>query len=106
MSIFYPGSTPVHTFSVPFSAEFCRNAYVSYRQGNKTLLTKTTNVFTDAGEYKATFTVLFSQAESLRFEDNKDITAQINLITADSKRHTSDPCLIHAGVQYERQVIS
>ena len=106
MSIFYPGSTPEHTFSIPFAAENCLTARVSYRQGNKTVLTKSADVFAVTGSNSCTITVEFSQAESLRFDDLKDIYAQINLITVDNKRHTSEPWLIRAGVQYERKVIA
>lgn len=106
MSIFYPGSTPEHTFTLPFSAENCLIAHVSYRQGNKTILTKSADVFAETGRNSCAITVEFSQAESLRFDDFKDISAQINLITVDQKRHPSVPILINAGVQYERKVIA
>lgn len=107
MSVFYPGSTPSHTFKIPFKGEDCSLASVSYKQGGKTILTKRCAIFepveTDAT--KCTITIDFSQAETLRFADNKDISIEINLITNDRKRHVSKPFDIRAGEQYERRVI-
>lgn len=107
MAVLYPGATPQHTFKLPFLAADCSLASVSYRQAGKTLITKTTETFTvsESDTSSCTITISFSQAETLRFDDNKEISAQINLMTVDNKRHPSVPIVIKAGEQYERKVI-
>lgn len=105
MSVFYPGSTPIHTFTLPFAASDCLTARVSYRQESKTIITKTVDTFGGNGGGSCVISVSFTQAESMRFQDAKDISAQVNLITTDNMRHTSKPIQISAGTQYDRKVI-
>ena len=106
LNALYPGATITHTFDLPYAAEDCSMARVSYKQGGKTLLKKETSAFTGITSGTCRLYVELSQSETLKFDDLKEIKIQINLMTEDGKRHTSKPISIPAGEQFDRSVIT
>lgn len=104
MNILIPGTTPTHTFTVPYAASDLASAYVTYKQKDNTILTKTTNTFTTAGE-GCSFDISLTQEETMAFTDGT-IFAQVNLITEDDERFASKPIPIDCIQQLYRTVIS
>ena len=105
ITLFYPGETDTHTFTIPFNADKIEKAIVTYKQANKFILEKTVTSFTDVlGGCQ--FVVLISQEESLRFIDNAAVSAQVNVYFTNHSRMTSEPVKYVVGEQYHKKVIS
>ena len=106
--ILYPASTPTHTFEIPFAAENLEKVLVSYKQKGGVVLAKEVTTFTNSetDENSCILAIEFTQEETLKFANNTQIFAQLNVFTTDDKRLTSDPIEIEAGDQFERSVIT
>ena len=103
--MFHPGSTAVHTFTIPFNKNTISEIIVSYWQNDHIALEKILtsadedfdNAFLpmkhwpeDEKKHKSKFFVQFKQEESLVFDDCKDLLIQINIITKSNTRHASN----------------
>jgi len=115
--MFIPGETIVYRFNLPFPNEGISMVYVTFKQENRNILTKT--VF--GGEIKATpkenpeddsvettsyFTVALSQEESLLFKNDKNFKIQLNVAFTSGTRCASIEMDGDNGVQHIRKVVT
>ena len=106
--MFNPGETVVHQFVIPFVAAEVSKVVVSYKQGDCIVFEKTiTSGFEEAdSNLKTKFNVMFTQEESLTFNELHDYYVQLNVITTYGTRATSKEIKGHNGAQYHKEVIS
>lgn len=105
MARLYPGADVEHKFTVPFASTDVSSARVAYKQLGEIIFVKEAGNFTEVDDEHCYFTVLIPQEETISFQDNFDISAQINLFLLNGRRVTSSPITIRTGEQYERRVI-
>lgn len=103
--MFYPGETDRHTFDLPFAASDISSVLVSYKQKGRVLVEKSTTEAEAIETMVARVYVDLSQADTLKFEDNEDISIQVNVTGSNGGRLTSTPIVVRCGQQYHRQVI-
>lgn len=101
----YPGMTDKETFYVPFSIEHVSKALVTYSQNGIVLIEKTSSSFTAKGN-QSSFDVHLTQQDTLKLSDNCQTVIQINVMTNDGERYTSDPILLKTGIQSHRAVMT
>lgn len=106
--MFNPGETVVHQFVIPFVAAEVSKVVVSYKQGDCIVFEKTiTSGFEEAdSNLKTKFNVMFTQEESLTFNELYDYYVQLNVITTYGTRATSKEIKGRNGAQYHKEVIS
>ena len=105
--MFFPGETITHNFIIPFAKNEIAKVIITYKQNDQIILEKTvTSGFTDEPNQKTSFDYVFSQPESLVFQDNSDFTIQLNVYMISGTRHASYELRGSNGVQYLREVIS
>ena len=107
--MFIPGETVIHRFNLPFPNEGITRVYVTYKQQNRVILSKT--VF--AGEVKKAssgttsyFSVTLSQEESLLFRNDINYTIQLNVMFSSGARCASVEMDGTNGVQHIRKVVT
>lgn len=101
----YPGMTDTQTFYVPFLAEDISKALVTYSQNGIALIEKTASSFVSQG-LQSSFEVRLTQQDTLKLSNNCQTVIQINVVTIDGERYTSDPILMKTGIQSHRAVIT
>lgn len=101
----YPGMTDNETFFIPFSIENVASALVSYSQNGIVLIEKAAETFESAGS-QTSFDIHLEQEDTLRLSNNCKTVIQINVMTNDGERYTSDPILLTTGIQSHRAVIT
>ena len=72
------GTTPIHTFQLPFSAENVAKAKVAYKEGNNLLFKKNT---TDCKMEANSIIVALTREETIKFPDNTIIKVQLEIET-------------------------
>ena len=105
--MFFPGETVTNRFIIPFAQDEVGKVVVTYKQNDQIILEKTiTSGFTNEENQKCSFDYVFSQPESLAFQDNSDFSIQLNVYTKSGTRHTSYEMRGVNGAQYLREVIT
>lgn len=102
--MFHPGETIVHRFIIP-EIEDVQKIIVTYEQNKRFVLEKVvTSVSTEGDE---TYVEVFlDQFDSLKFQDWKDVYAQLNVFCEKDGvkyRSASNPVEIATGVQFCRK---
>ena len=67
---FYRGTTPTHTFTLPFERELISDLRITYVQNKKDIITK------KMGDIKFTnneISIIFTQEETYQFEAGKEV---------------------------------
>ena len=72
------GTTPTHTFTLPFDAEIIKSVKVTYVQDGKQVLAKKNPLVQLNGN---TATLKLTQEETLMFSDETDVEIQIRILT-------------------------
>jgi hypothetical protein len=108
MDMFHPGETISHNFIIPFVADEIAKVIVSYKQSDHIIIEKeVTSGFKAESRVEASFSIAFTQQESLLFADKKDYTIQLNVLTNGSSRHASCEIKVKdGGIQHIREVIT
>lgn len=106
--MFHPGETISHKFIIPFAADEIAKVIVSYKQMDHLIMEKeVTSGFEADTNVQTSFTIAFTQQESLLFADKKDYSIQINVLTVGSSRHASCEIKVKdGGTQHVREVIT
>lgn len=78
----WQGSTPIHTFTIPYKRNEVSNAVVSYRQNNKNIFEKSNNEIEINDNL---IIVRLTQKDTLSFADVGDVAMQIKV-----KLHNGD----------------
>lgn len=75
------GTTPQHTFRLPFGTEHVRKVRVLYAQYGLIVLTKEVDTFPEEGS----FTVQLTQEETLRFDASCLVEIQLRVLMDDGQ---------------------
>lgn len=102
---FYPGQTDYQVITLPFASDDVGTVLVSYKQGGRVVLEKEASNKEAIDEESCSVSLLFTQAESLKFIDGEDILVQVNVTGASGGRVTSVPIVLPCGDQYHRRVM-
>lgn len=81
------GTTPTHTFVLPFNVESVQAVQIIYRQGGVNVLILDGNDCVLSGN---TVSVRLSQEDTFAFADSEDIEIQLRVLTADGEAAASD----------------
>ena len=81
------GTTPTHTFTLPFPVDIVANALIVYAQGDNEILRKTVEHCHMDGN---TLSVNLTQEETLLFHCNKKVQIQVRVLTTDGKALASN----------------
>lgn len=99
---FYRGTTPTHTFTLPFERELVSDLRITYVQNKKDIITKEMKdiKFTN-NEIDLTFT----QEETYQFEADKEVQVQIKIKTIDGVVLNSDIMIMRVDTSLNNEVI-
>ena len=86
------GTTPQHTYMIPFGTEHISKVRVVYSQYGQVVLTKEVDTFQD----ECSFTVCLTQEETLRFDASCLVDIQLRVLMDDGQALCSD--IIKCGV--------
>lgn len=89
----YPGETQYHTFTIPFASTEVSSVLVSYKQNGRVLIEKQAGNTEAIDDFTCRMSVSLSQAETMRFMDNEDITIQLNITGESGARVASKPII-------------
>jgi hypothetical protein len=81
------GTTPTHTFTLPFDTGLIKTILITYKQNNNIKLQKWTNECEFLGD---TVSVKLSQEDTLQFEGNIPVQIQIRVLTFSGDATASD----------------
>ena len=99
---FSPGTTPTHTFTLPFEEELVADLRISYSQNKKTILTKhKADVKIDGNDVNVTLT----QEETFQFKEKKMVFVQLKIKTTDGQVFNSDLILMRVEPALDNEVI-
>ena len=88
------GTTPTHTFNLPFPTKIISRVNITYSQGGKVVLEKNTD---DCKLGESSIVVELSRVETLLFNENEFIKIQITYADAEGKVHESEVLRLEAG---------
>lgn len=76
------GTTPTHIFNLPFDTSSLKEVRITYEQDGAKVLEKTEADCTLEG---SAITVQLTQEETLAFNENKNVSYQLKLLTTDNE---------------------
>lgn len=99
---FYRGTTPTHTFTLPFGREVVSDLRITYAQNKKDIITKRMEdiKFTDNE-----ISIIFTQEETYQFEAGKEVQVQIKIKTVDDIVLNSDIMIMRVDASLDNEVI-
>lgn len=96
------GTTPTHTFTLPFDTGLLKCVRVIYAQMNQVVLVKTGEDLTLEGN---TVRTALSQEETLSFSCNKPVEIQVRILTLAGDAQNSDIIKVPVARCLENEVI-
>lgn len=96
------GTTPTHTFTLPFDVDLIKSVRVIYAQDNQIVFVKNTEDCTLADN---TVTVKLTQEETLSFDYKKAVEIQVRVLTADDESLVSGIKCVSVGRCLDEDVI-
>ena len=75
---FFRGTTPTHTFSLPFEKEFISDLRITYEQDKQDILTKTLK---DVNFVENEVSVILTQEETFKFREKGLVQVQLKIKT-------------------------
>lgn len=96
------GTTPTHTFTLPFDTSMISKLRVIYQQSDRTVLVKTEKDCTMEGN---TISYKLTQAETLRFDSNTTVEIQIRVLTETGEALVSRVHKTSVGICLENDVL-
>lgn len=81
------GTTPTHTFTLPFAVETVKSVRVIYAQGERVVFTKEMNECELANN---TITIKLTQSDTLAFDHKTPVDIQVRILTVDDDSLVSD----------------
>lgn len=97
------GTTPTHTFTLPFETSLLKTVRVVYSQLGRVILTKTGGELSLSGN---TVSVKLSQEDTLRFNCSHPVEIQIRVKTLTGDVHNSDIERTTVGRCLENEVLT
>lgn len=96
------GSTPLHTFVLPFKTEMIQAVRIIYEQKNKVVLSKETK---DVSMDENTIALRLSQEETLLFDSSVMARIQLHILTTGGDALPSKPKTVPVYVLLDRRII-
>ena len=96
------GTTPTHTFNLPFDNSIISKVRVIYAQNNKVILTKTER---DCNFNDKILQVTLTQTDTFKFDHTKPVEIQLRVLTASGGVLASVPKKIGVTKCLETEVI-
>lgn len=81
------GTTPKHTFTLPFDTALIKTVQVTYKQGEAIVLQKETADFTREGQ---SISCKLTQEETFKFNPQKVVQIQVRVLTTSGDALASD----------------
>lgn len=97
------GSTPTHTFTLPYSVDTAKSLRITYSQGD---LVKVSKEKSDCEIESNKVIVKLSQGETLGFFSGMDAEVQLKLLLADDTVVISNICKFYVSEDLDGEVIS
>lgn len=97
------GSTPLHTFVLPFSVDLIQSVRVTYEQKNKIVLSKETE---DVAMEGSTIALRLTQEETLLFDPLVPARIQLHILTTGGDALPSKPKTVPVYVLLDKRVIA
>lgn len=99
---FSPGTTPTHTFTLPFEKELIADLRITYSQNKKIIITKhKADVEIDGNDINVTLT----QEETFGFKEKKMVFVQLKIKTIDDQVFNSDLIIMRVEPALDNEVI-
>ena len=99
---FYRGTTPTHSFTLPFEAELVSDLRITYSQNKKTIFTKG---LSDVELDKNEISFILTQQETYMFEVGKEVLVQIKIKTKEGLVLNSDIMTMRVDESLDNEVI-
>ena len=99
---FSPGTTPTHTFTLPFEKEMLAEVRITYTQNKKKIITKETDDLEIAGN---DISLTLTQEETLLFEEGKNVSIQLKIKTTEGLVFNSDIVEMRVDPSLDNEVI-
>lgn len=97
------GTTPTHTFTIPFDTSLLKTVHIAYAQCDEVLFVKSDDDITlDGNKIITTLT----QEETLRLDPTKVVAIQIRCLTYKGDAPASDIMLVSVDKCLEKEVLS
>lgn len=97
------GTTPTHTFTLPFDASFIKCVKVIYAQNDKVIFSKETTDCTLSGN---TVTTKLTQADTLAFDCHYAVQIQVRALTLGDDALASDIYTVSVGKCLDGEVLT
>lgn len=97
------GTTPTHTFKLPFDTEMVRNAMVIYAQNDVVVLEKEAQ---DCAMQGDEISVTLSQNDTLKFDCHSKVQIQLRVLTMGGDALASDVYVVSVGKCLNDEVLS
>ena len=99
---FSPGTTPTHTFTLPFEKELISDLRITYSQDRKKILTKyMRDVEMDGNDINVTLT----QEDTFKFKEKKPVFVQLKIKVVDGQVFNSDLIVMRIEPALDNEVI-
>ena len=99
---FSPGTTPTHTFTIPFEKELVTDLRITYTQKKKKILTK---YLKDVEIVGNDINITLTQEETFNFKKKEMVFVQLKIKTVDGQVFNSDLILMRVEPALDDEVI-
>lgn len=99
---FSPGTTPTHTFTIPFESDLIADLRITYSQKNKKIFTKR---FEDVEIVGNDINITLTQEETFNFKEKELVFIQLKIKTVDDQVFNSDLILMRVEPALDGEVI-
>lgn len=99
---FSPGTTPTHTFTIPFEKELVTDLRITYTQKKKKILTKHLKDVEIVGN---DINITLTQEETFNFKEKEMVFVQLKIKTVDGQVFNSDLILMRVEPALDNEVI-
>ena len=96
------GTTPTHTFNLPFGVETIKEVRITYQQDNNTVIEKTEADCTKEGQR---ILVKLTQEETLQFTEGKQVSIQLKVLTTSNDVLVSQIAKTNCGKALNEEVL-
>ena len=96
------GTTPTHTFTVPFDTSDLKTVHIAYAQCEQVLFVKSGEDITLGGN---TIVTTLTQEETLKINPSKVVAIQVRVVTHANDALASDIMLVSAEWCLEKEVL-
>lgn len=99
---FSPGTTPTHTFTLPFEKETLAEVRITYTQSKKKIITKEIDDLEIDGN---DISLTLAQEETFLFEEGRNVSIQLKIKTTEGLVFNSDIIEMRVDPSLDNEVI-